>query len=136
MPQTAFDAEFYAADNLLDAYFAKAFVYRRRADATAGSDANDIALDASVRSHAQEAADSEGLVQSWRGSSFELRAADLTQAGQRFLPQPGDTIREDNGDGTWTIYEVSPLPAARCFEWLDAAKNKLAVFAKQTEPTL
>lgn len=120
MPQSLFDDVLYAVDPALDEWFASNYTYHRGAAS--------IALVASVTAHAIEVSDEKGLTDSAHSHNFTLRAEDLVLSGTRFLPTAGDLIREDNGDGTNTVYQVVKRADNRCFDEIDAAGLKLQVF--------
>lgn len=124
-----FDLTFNSFSGLLDAYFAKSFIYRRKSP-TGYYTAN---ITATLQAHEIVAEEKNGLYESWHGHHFVVYSAELILDGVLISPTAGDEILELQNNGSYDIFQVLPPPNKRVSEPIDPEEYQLLVFAKFTK---
>jgi len=71
-----------------------------------------------------------GVKMEWTDRDFLIQASDLILDGEPIQPQPGDMIRETNGDVTY-VYEVMAPGGEPHWRWSDAYHKVKRIHAKQ-----
>jgi hypothetical protein len=116
-----------AVDPTLDAAFAEPFGYRRRG---VYADGSPILATLSAHPTLYDAVGS--IVQTVHTHILALKAALISFGGMVSLPQEGDEITKDLGDGTAEVYEVCKGEKSRCYDPIDGQGYRLVVFSQLT----
>jgi hypothetical protein len=116
-----------AADTTLDAVFAEPFDYGHSGTLVDGSP-----ITATLSTHPIIYDASGSVVETVHTHVFVVTATDISFNGTVRLPQPGDKITHDNGDGTQDVYEVCKGEKTRCYDPIDGQGYRLTVFTQLT----
>lgn len=107
------------------AFMTKPILYQRGA--------LSLEMNATIGRTVFEEADELNVIHRTESRDYLVRAVDLVEDSQAFLPAPGDRIVEDFGEAAQQ-YEVMSLANEPPYRWADSTRETLRIHTKAVTP--